>query len=121
MATPGLVKALEGFDRLKTTMRNAKERTKFKEQQAYGASTAVIAAALAGAADAKYRADDGTAKKLVGPIPMVGGIAAIAALAGLSEYVPGSHYVGMAGIGALSYVIGKYSHDKTVEHMAAPK
>jgi hypothetical protein len=121
MASPGLVKALEGFDRLKTSIRNKAITARVREERAYGAGTAVIAAALAGAADAKYRADDGTAKKLVGPIPMVGGIAAILAIGGLTEYVPGSHYVGMAGVGALSYVIGKYSHDKTVEHMQAAK
>lgn len=121
MASPGLVKALEGFDRLKTSIRNKAAMAKVREERAYGAGTAVIAAVVAGAADAKYKADDGSPKKLVGPVPLVGGIAAIAAVAGLSDYVPGAHYVGMAGVGALSYVLGKYSHDKTVEHMQSAK
>ena len=119
MASPGLVKALEGFDRLKTTIRNKAQMAKVREERASGAGTAIIAAVAAGAADAKYRADDGTAKKLVGPIPMVGAIAGVAAVMGLSEAVPGSHYIGMAGIGGLSYVMGKYAHDKTAEHMQA--
>jgi hypothetical protein len=115
------MKALEGYDKLKSSIRNRAQAAKVSKERSYGAGVAVISAAIAGAADAKYKADDGTPKKLVGPLPAVGTISAVAAMAGLTDYVPGAYFVGMAGVGGLCYVIGKYSHDRTAEHMAAPK
>lgn len=118
MASPGLVKALEKLDRMQSHARNAKQLLRVREERMYGDGTALAAAMLAGAADAKYRNDDGTDKK-IGPVPVVGAAAALALVAGVSDWVPGSFYIGMAGVGALSYKLGKYAHDKTQEHMNA--
>lgn len=118
MATPGITKALEGFDRLKTRMKNAEIAKHVKEERAYAAGAAVVGALIAGAADAKYRAPDGTTRK-VGPIPAVGGASAVLALAGLTDLVPGGVYIGMAGIGGLCYVAGKFAHDHVAENANA--
>jgi hypothetical protein len=114
------VKALEKLDRMQSHARNIKQVARIREERLYGSATALAGAIAAGAADAKYRADDGTDKK-VGPVPVIGAVAALTAVAGLSDYVPGSFYVGMVGIGALSYKIGKYAHDKMVERQQAAK
>lgn len=119
MASPGLVKALEKLDRMQSHARNVKHIARIREERMYGGGTALAAAMAAGAADAKYRADDGTDKKLVGPVPLIGAVGVAALAAGLSEWVPGSFYVANVGVGILSYKLGKYAHDKTVEHMNA--
>lgn len=116
MATTGITKALEGFDRLKARVRANEIRKHVKDERMYAGGTALIGALLAGAADAKYRAPDGGQKK-IGPIPAVAGIAAAAAVVGLTDYVPGGAYVGMAGIGGLCYLVGKAAN----EHVAAGK
>lgn len=111
----GIMKALEGYDKLKTKTQNAAKLAKLETQRMYGAGAAILSAGAAGAADAKYRADDGTDKKVLG-VPIVTGVAALATLAGLSGWVPYGYYIGMAGVGALSYKVGVYTHNKTVEH-----
>jgi len=115
MATPGIQKALEGFDRLKARVRNAEIRKHVKEERAYAAGSALLGAVLAGAADAKYRNTDGTPKSF-GPVPAVGAVSAAAALAGLTDLLGSTGvYVGMAGVGGLCYVAGKFSHDHVAQ------
>ena len=111
----GLMKALEGYDKLKTRTQNAAKLAKLETQRMYGAGAAILAAGVAGVADAKYRADDGTDKKVLG-VPVVTAAAGLATLAGLSGWVPYGYYIGMAGVGALSYKIGTYTHNKQLEH-----
>jgi hypothetical protein len=114
MATAGIQKALEGYDRLKNRLKTSEIKKHIKEERMYTSGAAIIGAALAGAADAKYRGPDGGAKK-IGPIPAVAGISLAAALAGLTDYVPGGAYVGMVGVGGLCYLVGRSAN----EHMAA--
>ncbi len=111
----GIMKALEGYDKLKTKTQNAAKLAKLETQRMYGAGTALLAAVAAGAADAKYRGDDGGDKKILG-VPVVVGASAVATLAGLSGWVPYGYYVGMAGVGGLCYKAGSYSHQKQLEH-----
>lgn len=110
MATVGITKALERYDRLKASIKNGAIRKHVKEERGYAGIAAIVGAAAAGAADAKYKADDGTSKKTIG-IPTVGLVSGALAVAGLFDVVPGGIYVGMAGIGGICYLVGKTSHD----------
>jgi hypothetical protein len=116
MATVGITKALEGYDRLKQRLKTDQIRKHIKEERMYAGGAAIIGALVTGAAEAKYRAADGTDKK-IGPIPVVAGLAAAAAVVGMTDYVPGGVYVGMAGIGGLCYLVGKAAND----HVTAAK
>lgn len=116
MATPGMVRALEGYDKLKARWANTRLKEHVKQERAYAAGSAVLGALLAGAADAKYRATDGTAKKVVGlPAVMVasGGLA----LLGITDLIPYGVYLGMAGVGGLCYGVGKAGFDHMTESM----
>jgi len=111
MATVGITKALERYDRLKASLKNSSIRKHVKEERGYAGIAAIVGAAAAGAADAKYKADDGTTKKTLG-VPTVALASVALALAGLTDLVPGGVYIGMAGIGGLCYIVGKTSHDQ---------
>lgn len=109
MATVGITKALEGFDRLKARVKNAEIRKHIKEERGYAGMAALVGAAVAGAADAKYP------EKKLGPVPLVGAASAALALGGMTDLIPGGVYVGMLGVGGLCYYVGKATHD----HVAA--
>lgn len=110
MATAGVVKVLESYDKLKARIHNTKIREHVKQERAYAAGSAVLGALLAGAADAKYRAPDGTSRKL-GPVPAVAGASVALAALGITDLIPYGVYLGMAGVGGLCYVVGKAGYD----------
>jgi hypothetical protein len=115
MATTGIQKALEGFDRLKARIKNESIRKHIKEERGYAGLAAIAGAAIVGAADAKYREADGSSKKLMGVVPAVGAASGALAVAGLTDLIPGGVYVGMVGVGGLCYLVGKAAN----EHVAA--
>lgn len=119
MATAGIQRALEGYDRLKQRIKSSEMRKHIKEERGYAGLAAIVGAAMAGAADAKYRAPDGSSKKLVGPVPAVGAVSAGLAVAGLTDLIPGGVYIGMVGVGGICYLVGKASHDHVAETQAA--
>ena len=110
MATPGIQKVIEGYDKLKTAVQNKKLREHVKQERAYAAGSAVLGALLAGAADAKYKNPDGS-PRTIGPIPAVGGVSIALAALGITDLIPYGVYLGMAGVGGLCYVAGKFSYD----------
>jgi len=114
MGSPGITKALERLDRIQVRAKTERLVKSIKGDRLTSAGVTLVGAVLAGAADAKYKEADGTPKKL-GPIPVVAGVAALAAVVGLSDLVPGGAYVAMIGVGGLSYELGKMAHD----HVAA--
>jgi hypothetical protein len=115
MASHGIANALEKLDRLQVRQKTERLVKSIKGERITMAGVTLLGAVAAGAADAKYKEADGTPKKLVGPIPVVGGLAALATVIGLSDLVPGGSYVAMVGIGGLSYELGRMAHD----HVAA--
>lgn len=119
MATAGIQKALEGYDRLKARIKSTEIRKHIKEERGYAGIAAIVGAAVAGAADAKYRDADGTSKKILGAVPAVGAASVALALGGLTDLIPGGVYVGMVGIGGVCYLVGKASHDHVVSSQPA--
>jgi hypothetical protein len=110
MASPGITKALERLDRIQVRAKTERLVKSIKGDRLTSAGVTLVGAVLAGAADAKYKEADGTPKK-VGPVPVVAGLAAVAAIVGLSDMVPGGSYIAMVGVGGLSYELGKMAHD----------
>ena len=122
MATQGITRALESFDKLKARIANTRLKEHVKQERAYAAGSAVLGALLAGAADAKYREADGTQKK-IGPVPAVAGVSVALAALGITDLIPYGVYMGMAGVGGLCYVAGKAGFDHTTnsQQQAAQK
>lgn len=112
MATTGITKALEGFDRLKARVKNAEIKKHIKEERGYAGLAALAGAAIAGAADAKYP------EKKLGPVPIVAAGSAVLALGGMIDVIPGGVYIGMLGVGGLCYYVGKASHDHVASSAA---
>jgi hypothetical protein len=103
-------KALERLDRMQVRQKTAAMVKHIKGDRVTSAGVTLLGAVLAGAAEGKYKEADGTPKKL-GPVPMVAAAAGALAVVGLTDLVPGGTYIGMAGIGGLSYELGKMAHD----------
>jgi hypothetical protein len=113
MASNAIEKVIQGYDRLKTSAKNAKIKEHIERQNMMAMGGALVGAVAAGAIDAKYNAD-GQSKKTT--VALVLGGAALG-LGGVTDYIPGGLVVGMTGIGVLAYVAGKASHDKMVAHL----
>ena len=106
--------ALEKLDKIQVRQKTERLVRSIKGDRMTSAGVTIVGAILAGAADAKYKETDGTPKK-IGPVPIVTGAAALMAVVGFSDMVPGGQYVAMFGVGGLSYEFGKMAHD----HIAA--
>ena len=119
-----MVRALEGYDKLRARWASTKLKEHVKQERAYAAGSAVIGALLAGAADAKYREADGTQKK-IGPVPVVVGASIAVAALGITDLIPYGVYLGMAGVGGVCYAVGKAGFDHVTANQqqaaAAPK
>ena len=111
MAT--LTKALERLDRMQVKQRTQALVKHIKGERVTTAGVTLLGAVLAGAADGKYKEADGTPKK-VGPVPMIPVLAGALAVVGLTDLVPGGTYIGMIGVGGLSYELGRMTHDHVV-------
>jgi hypothetical protein len=111
MAT--LTKALERLDRMQVKQRTQALVKHIKGERVTTAGVTLLGAVWAGAADGKYKEADGTPKK-VGPVPMVAALAGVLAVVGLTDLVPGGTYIGMIGVGGLSYELGRMAHDHVV-------
>jgi hypothetical protein len=111
MATQAITRIVDGYERLKGSITKAKAKAKIKGERMVGGASALVGGALAGYADGKFRDDDGGTKHVLG-VPAIAGASALAAVAGISELVPGGMYLGMAGVGGLAYVVGKAMYER---------
>lgn len=105
MATQAITKIVDGYEKLKAAGVKAKVQAKLKTERVGGAAAAIVGGALAGLADGRYRDDDGGPKHILGAPAVVVG-SGLAAIAGISGWVPGGLYVGLAGVGGLAYAVG---------------
>jgi hypothetical protein len=114
MASPGITKALERLDRLQVKAKTERLVKSIKGERITSSGVTLLGAVIAGAATAKFKNADGTAKT-IGPVPLVPAVSAGLAALGLSDMVPGGIYIGMIGVGGLAYALGTMAHD----HVAA--
>jgi len=99
-------------DRALTSLKNFKTNAKVNERRVLTTGEAIAGGLLGGFIDGKF--GGGTRHEVWG-IPTVGAVGALAAIVGMSEWIPGGEDILSIGAGMLSYSGGAYVRETVAE------